>query len=232
EWGNGCYSERSIRLPRTYWCYQPHIDCPEVAPLPALSDSRITFGCLNNFCKTSPTTLETWGKLLAEVPQSRLLLHVHEGSHRRRVLDFVRQYGVDSSRIEFVGSKPLAEYFRIYNRIDIALDPFPCAGGTTTCDALWMAVPVVSLTGATAVGRSGVSLLNNVGLSELVAQSPEEYVDKATALASDLPALATIRAGLRDRMRQSPIMDATRFAADVETAYRTMWRSWIPKSQI
>ena len=233
EWKDGCYSERSTPLPRTYWCYQPHIDCPDVGPLPALGDGQITYGCMNNFCKGSPGTLESWGKLLAHLSQSRLLLHAHEGNHRQRVLNFVRQHGVDSSRIEFVGSKPLAEYFRIYNRIDIALDPFPCAGGTTTCDAFWNgSSAVVSLAGRHRGGAwSGVSLLTNVGLPELIARSAEEYVEKGDKRWRAIcRALATLRAGLRDRMRQSPIMDATRFAVEVEAAYRTMWRSWIQKS--
>jgi protein O-GlcNAc transferase len=232
EWVDGCYSEKSARLPRTYWCYEPHMDCPEAAPLPALSNGAITFGCLNNFCKVSPAALEAWGTLLARVPRSRLLLHAQEGSHRQHALNLLHRHGVEPSRIEFVASRPMAEYFGLYGRIDIALDPFPYAGGTTTCDALWMGVPVITLAGATAVGRSGVSLLSNAGLPDLITQSPQDYVSKATELAGDLPALATMRAGLRERIRRSPLMDAVRFAADVEAAYRRMWRVWIERSRI
>ena len=122
---------------------------------------------------------------------------------------------------------PLAEYFRLYDRIDIGLDPFPYAGGTTTCDALWMGVPVVSLAGQTAVGRAGLSILSNVGLPELVARTPEEYVRIAAGLAGDLPRLADLRAGLRDRLQRSPLTDARASPEHVEAAFRAMWRRWV-----
>jgi predicted O-linked N-acetylglucosamine transferase (SPINDLY family) len=123
----------------------------------------------------------------------------------------------------------MAEYFGSYQRIDVALDPFPYGGGTTTCDALWMGVPVVSLAGQTAVGRGGVSILSNVGLPELIAQTPEHYVQVAAKLAQDLPRLSQLRATLRERMQASPLMNAPRFARNVEAAYRTMWRRWCAK---
>jgi predicted O-linked N-acetylglucosamine transferase (SPINDLY family) len=226
EWDDSCYSERSVRLPRTYWCFEPHADSGGVAALPALREGRITFGCLNNFCKVSHTTLQTWARLLAGIPGSRLILQAQEGSHRQRVLDVLQREGIDASRVWFTPRIRPADYFRLYDWIDICLDPFPCAGGTTTCDAMWMGAPVVTLAGETAVGRAGVSLSSNVGLSHLVAQTTEEYVQKATALAKDLPVLSDLRIGLRDRMRRSPIMDGPRFAADIETAYRWMWRKW------
>jgi predicted O-linked N-acetylglucosamine transferase (SPINDLY family) len=115
---------------------------------------------------------------------------------------------------------------RTYGRIDIALDPFPWGGGITTCEALWMGVPVVSLVGRTAVGRGGASILANIGVPELVAQTPEQYVQIAAALARDLPRLAELRRTLRARMQASPLMDAPRFARNVEAAYRQMWRNW------
>jgi predicted O-linked N-acetylglucosamine transferase (SPINDLY family) len=118
---------------------------------------------------------------------------------------------------------------RLYQQIDIALDPFPCGGGITTCDALWMGVPVVSLVGNTAVGRAGFSILSNVGLPELAARDTEQYVDIAVAMAQDLPRLADLRTTLRDRMRNSPLMDASRFARNVEAAYRAMWCRWCQK---
>ena len=120
----------------------------------------------------------------------------------------------------------MSDYFALYRQIDIGLDPFPCNGGTTTCDALWMGVPVVTLAGRTAVGRGGVSVLRNVGLPELIAETPEQYVQIAAALAGDLPRLAELRRTLRERMRASPLMDAPRFARNVEAAYRQMWRKW------
>ena len=177
------YSEESIHLAETYWCYQPVIETPPVNALPALEAGHITFGCLNNFCKVSAPTLEAWSRLLRALPESRLLLHAQGGSHRDRVRDFLSQQGIAPDRVTFVGQLPLAEYFRIHGQMDVALDPFPYGGGTTTCDALWMGVPVVSLAGRTAVGRGGLSILSNVGLSDLVAQDPEDYVRICVELA-------------------------------------------------
>jgi predicted O-linked N-acetylglucosamine transferase (SPINDLY family) len=131
-----------------------------------------------------------------------------------------------AKRVEFVGQQSLADYFRTYNRIDIALDPFPYCGGTTSCDALWMGVPVVTLAGRTAVGRGGVSLLSQLELGELINRSEDEYVATASRLAGDLKRLGELRAGLRDRMLASPLCNAVDFARDVETKYRQIWRDW------
>ena len=223
------YSEQSVRLPETYWCYRPLIETPPVNALPALEAGQVSFGCLNNFCKVTDSVLTAWSRLLQVVPNSRLLLHARAGSHRDRVRTFLAGQGISAQRLAFVDSLPTAEYFRVYQRIDVALDPFPYGGGTTTCDALWMGVPVVSLAGQTAVGRGGVSLLSNVGLPELITQDGEQYVQVAAELASDLPRLSQLRATLRDRMQRSPLMDAPRFARNVEAAYRTMWQRWCAK---
>ena len=220
------YSEQTIRLPETYWCYQPSIDTPEVGPLPALERGRITFGCLNNFCKVSEPALAAWAKLLRAVPNSHLLLHSREGSHRQRVHEQLEQEGIEPKRVRFSGRVPAQEYFDLYRRIDIALDTFPYGGGTTTCDALWMGVPVVSLVGKTAVGRGGLSILSNIGLPELAARSEEEYLHLASTLAKDVSRLTEPRSTLRQRMQQSPLMDAPRFARNIEAAYRQMWRTW------
>jgi len=220
------YSERSVRLPRTYWCYQPAISTPQVAPLPAGSAGHITFGCLNNYSKVSSQTWETWRRLLHDVPNSCLVVCAPRGSHRQTAWEQLSTAGIQRERVEFVGRKPIEEYFRQDHRIDIALDPFPFAGGTTTCDALWMGAPVVSLAGQTAVSRAGLSILSNVGLPELVAQSPDEYVQIATGLAADLPRLRHLRETLRSRMQSSPLMDAPQFARDVEAAFRQMWQIW------
>jgi protein O-GlcNAc transferase len=220
------YAEQSVRLPETYWCYHPLTEAPPAGELPAQRAGYVTFGSLNNFCKCNPSTLECWYRLLAAVPNSRLLLHAGQGSHRERTRERFGRQGVSPERLRFIDFLPAAEYFRVYQQIDVALDPFPYGGGTTTCDALWMGVPVVSLAGATAVGRGGLSILSNVGLPELVAHDADHYVQTAAALAADLPRLAELRATLRARMQQSPLMDAPRFARHVEAAYRTMWRRW------
>lgn len=221
------YSERSVRLPETYWCYQPGIATPDVSPLPALpAGGRVTFGCLNNFCKVTSATLTAWGQLLCAVPGSMLVLHAREGSHRARVRETLAHVGVDPARVRFIGYVSLREYFESYHSIDIGLDPFPYTGGTTTCDALWMGVPVVTLAGDTAFSRGGLSLLSNLGLPELAAHDTEEYVEIAAGLARNLPRLAELRASLRERVQRSPLTDAPRFARHMERAYREMWRGW------
>jgi len=222
----GFYTEATCRLPQTYWCYRPLEETPSVNELPARVAGRVTFGSLNNFSKVTPATLETWAQLLAAVPRSRLLLHAQSGSHRQSVCEVLAAAGVGAERVEFVPLVPQAEYFRHYHRVDIGLDPFPYGGGTTTCDALWMGVPVVTLAGSTAVGRAGVSLLSNVGLRELIAGDRRQYVQIAALLAADLPRLAELRATLRQRMQGSPLMDAPAFARQVEALYRRVWQQW------
>lgn len=221
-----CYSERLFRLPRTWCCYVPRAQTPEVRPLPAATLGRITFGCLNNFGKITPDTLRAWGRLLAEVPGSELVIHAPEGRHRHRTSGLIAEQGADPGRVRFIGQLPLESYFAQYHAIDIGLDPFPYTGGTTTCDALWMGVPVVSLAGITAASRGGFTLLANIGLTELVARDIEQYVRIAADLARDPDRLAELRSTLRARMASSPLTDARQFALDVEAAYRTMWHTW------
>ena len=220
------YTENTIRLPHTWWCYQPPGDTPEAGPLPASTNGQITFGCLNNFAKVSEPTLKTWCMLLRRVPRSRLIVYSREGSHRKHALDLIAREGIEPGRFQFVGPVPTPQYFQRYQQIDIALDPFPFGGGTTTCDALWMGVPVVSLAGQTAVSRAGLSILSNVGLSELVASTTAQYIEIATALASEPSRLASLRSSLRERMKSSSLMDAPQFARDVEAAFRQMWRQF------
>jgi protein O-GlcNAc transferase len=219
------YSEESVYLD-SYWCYQEvSADLP-LTPSPCRKTGSVTFGCLNNYCKVTAPTLETWSRILQAVPGSQLLLCTQQGSHRNRVTDFLSQRDISSERVVFVDFMKTLEYFRTYEHFDIALDPFPYGGGTTTCDALWMGVPVVCLAGKMAVGRGGVSILSQLGLTELLAQDTEEYIRIAVTLAGDRERLAVVRTTLRARMKQSPLMDSPRFARIVEAAYRTMWRRW------
>jgi protein O-GlcNAc transferase len=220
------YAEETVRLPETYWCYRPDQNLAPPGPLPALATGQVTFGCLNSFWKVTPSTLSAWRELLRTVPGSRLLLHARPGAHRDRVRQFFAEGAVDPARVAFVGYLSVAEYFLVYERIDVGLDPFPYAGGTTTCDALWMGVPVVSLAGKAPLSRAGLGVLTNAGLPELVAGTPGEYARVAAMLAGDLPRLAALRAGLRERLHRSPLTDAPRFARNVEAAYRMMWRRW------
>ena len=182
---------------------------------------------MNNFAKVSPAAAELWMQILEEIPNSGLIIYAHAGSPSwMRCANALARNGIAPERLEFVGRQPWPDYINTYNRIDIALDPFPYNGGITTCDSLYMGVPVVSLSGQTPVGRAGKSILTNVGLPELVARGPEEYVQIAKKLAGDLPRLTELRGTLRERMKASPLMDAKRFARNVEAAYREMWRKW------
>jgi predicted O-linked N-acetylglucosamine transferase (SPINDLY family) len=219
------YSERTIRLPETYWCYSVAGPTPDPSPPPGATIGYVTFGCLNNFAKVPPS-LDLWAEILRGAPRSRLIVHSHPGTHLDGVRERFAGKGISPDRLQFPSRQPWPEYMRTYGRIDIALDPFPWGGGITTCEALWMGVPVVSLVGRTAVGRGGASILANIGVPELVAQTPEQYVQIAAALARDLPRLAELRRTLRARMQASPLMDAPRFARNVEAAYRQMWRNW------
>jgi predicted O-linked N-acetylglucosamine transferase (SPINDLY family) len=220
------YVEKTVRLPRTYWCYQVPLDVPDVSPLPAASAGNITFGCLNNYCKVTKPTWRAWYQILRQVPQSKLVVHADRGKHREVARQRMAEAGVDPNRLEFADFLPPLEYFRFYHTLDIVLDPFPYAGGTTTCDAMWMGVPVVTLAGQTAVSRGGFSLLSDVGLPELVARDVNQYVRIAADLASDVNRLAELRSTLRQKMLASPILDAPQFARDVEAALRWMWRQW------
>jgi predicted O-linked N-acetylglucosamine transferase (SPINDLY family) len=222
-------TERSIRLPRSYWCYSPPAEAGPTRQARRQTNS-ITFACLNNFAKVSQPALDCWAAILKRVEPSRLILHIAEGEHRRRILDFFAQRGISQDCITFVERAPLAQYFAQYHQVDIALDTFPFAGATTTCDALWMGVPVVSLAGDTAVGRSGLSILSNVGLPDLVARSPDQYISIATALALDRPRFTEISRSLRQRMLDSPLMNASAFARDIEAAFRQTWRAYCASS--
>jgi predicted O-linked N-acetylglucosamine transferase (SPINDLY family) len=218
------YTETSIRLPGCYWCYSAP---PVGAPPPTQRGSGPpTFGCLNNFAKVTDATLALWVELLRRVPEASLVLYARGASHRERVLAAVRRAALAESRVRFVGYQPLREYLETYRSIDVGLDPYPYAGGTTTCDALWMGVPVVTLTGATAVSRAGSTLLEHAGLSECVARSESAYLEIAANLLRDRARLAALRRDLRARLEQSPVMDAVGFTRGLEAAYREMWRTW------
>ena len=220
------YAEASCHLPHSFWCFDPRTEEPLVAPLPALQKGAVTFGCLNNFCKVNDGVLELWARVLRAVPETRLLLLAKEGSHRQRTCDFLTGQGVHAERLEFVSPKPRPEYLAVYHQIDIGLDTLPYNGHTTSLDSFWMGVPVVTLVGQTVVGRAGLSQLSNLGLAELAATTPEQFVRIAVELAADVPRLGALRSSLRNRMRESPLMDAVGFTRGIETGYRAMWRKW------
>ncbi len=225
------YSEKSLSLPGTYWCYQPSAVAPAVASPPADTAGYVTLGCLNNFCKITEPTFAAWSRILNAVPTSRILIHANQGSHRPRTLERFGQTGIASSRVSFLDFLPLPDYFAAYGQIDLALDPFPFGGGTTTCDSLWMGVPVVAFAGQLAMSRAAASVLHHAGLAELVAHSVDDYVDGAVALARNPARLAQLRNAMRARLLSSPLLDAPRLVANLETAYREMWRQWCAQTR-
>jgi predicted O-linked N-acetylglucosamine transferase (SPINDLY family) len=221
------YTEQTIRLPDSFWCYDPHDGrAIPVNSLPALTTGVVTFGCLNNFCKINEGALALWAEVMRQVEGSRLLLLTNEGSHRQRTLDRLGREGIDPGRVEFVPRQSRRGYLEQYQRVDVGLDSIPVNGHTTSLDSFWMGVPVVTLVGQTALARAGWCQLSNLGLTELAGKTGEPFVRIAVELSRDLPRLAALRAALRPRMEQSPLMDAPRFARNVEAAYREMWRRW------
>lgn len=220
------YSETVFNLPDTFWCYDPLADGPPVSELPSLAGGPVTFGCLNATCKITDRAMELWGRVMAEVKDSRLLVMAPNANHRQFLLDRLSAHGVAPARVEIQPFRPRTEYLRTYHRIDIALDTFPYNGHTTSLDSFWMGVPVVTRVGRTAVSRAGLSQLHNLDLTELAAETDEGFVAAAVRLASDRPALAALRGELRTRMQGSPLMDTARFARHMEDAYRELWRRW------
>jgi len=222
EWS----AEEPVRLPDCWCCYQPAGEIPEINALPALSAKGVTFGSLSNFAKVNQGVLALWARTLGAVDGSSLLMSCPEGRTRERVRAFFSARGIGTERVDFVGPLSHWDYLRHYQKMDLGLDPFPCNGMTTTCDALWMGVPVLTLPGEMPVSRAGLSLLSTIGLGELAASSEEDYVRLAVEWAGNLPRLANLRATLRARMQASPLMDAPQFARNVEAAYQKMWQQW------
>ena len=220
------YREVSVRLPDSFWCFDPFDEEPAVNELPAATNGFVTFGCLNKFAKVNDRVLALWAQVLGTVPDSRMILLCPEGPARPATIEHFARNGVSRDKLAFVDKMSRLEYLACHQRLDVALDTFPYNGHSSTCDALWMGVPMVTLTGATVVGRGGKSILSSLGLGEWVASEAEEFVGIAARLAGDLARLAEWRATLRGRLRESPLMDAPRFARGVEGAYRTMWRRW------
>jgi predicted O-linked N-acetylglucosamine transferase (SPINDLY family) len=224
--------EKAWLLPDCWTCYEPPAGHPEVNDLPSGGGRPFTFGSLNNSCKINDKVLGAWARILLARPDARLLLLAKQGSHRRRFTEALTKLGVAPAQISFADYVPSAPdlsqgaLLARYHEIDLALDTFPYGGMTTTLDALWMGVPVVSLVGSRNLGRAGLSLLSNVGLQRFAVASVDAYVDLAVRTAQDPAGLAQLRSGLRDRMRRSPLLDAQGFTRKVEAAFRGMWLEW------
>ena len=221
-------SETLVRLEGGFLCYGGVKDAREPAAPPSLATGVVTFGSFNNPAKLSASTLDAWARLLIRLPQARLLLKgkaFADPGARALLLGRLGEHGVAAERVELVGWLPGADaHLALYDRMDVALDPFPYNGTTTTCEALWMGVPVVTLRGDRHAGRVGASLLEQIGLTDLVGQSLDDYVEIAAGLAGDPTRLAELRRSLRPRMAASPLCDGPAFAHKMEAAFRDMWR--------
>ncbi len=224
------HTERLVRLAPGFLCYRAPEDAGAIAPLPARAAGYITFGSFNNVAKLSPGTVTLWARLLREIPDARLLLKAsqfRDGGTRDRVAGAFVAAGIGRERVTVLPpQRTTAEHLEIYGRVDIGLDPLAYNGTATTCEALWMGVPVVTLRGDRHASRVGASIMTALGLDDLIAPTQDAYVAIAARLARDHDALATLRAGLRERMRASPLSDSAGFARAVEQAYRSMWRDW------
>jgi len=218
------YRESLVRLPEVAWVYRPPKDAPTVNSLPSQSRRSFTFGCLNNPAKFSDDCVEAWSRILKAVPRSRLVLLAGRSAAGARALsDRFTRLGIASDRLELVYRLPANEYFEAFQPIDLALDPFPYNGGVSTCDALWMGVPALTVAGRDYRSRQGVSLLNNVGLPEFVADSPDKLVELAAIWSDQRDGLADLRASLREMMLASPITQAEKYVRNLETALRAGW---------
>ena len=223
------FTETVWRLPETRLCFTAPDASIEVGPLPALKEGHVTFGCFNNLGKMGPEVVALWVAILHAVPDSTLFLKAKQFG-QAAIDDSVRAqfqaHGIAAQRLRIEGRSPRAQYLAAYNEVDIALDPFPFTGGTTTVEGLWMGVPALSLQGTRMIARQGASLLRNAGLADWIAESQEAYLRQAVARAADLPALSRLRAGLREQVLASPVFDAERFARHFAAAMRGMWQKW------
>ena len=221
------HSEELVRLQDFFMCFRPDPDSPAVNDLPALETGHVTFGSFNAFLKVNPEVIALWARLLRETPDSRLVMvTVPEGWAQREVLARFSRHGIAAERIELAPRLSHEDFLALHHRVDVALDPFPYNGTTTSLHGLWMGVPIVTLEGETFAARVGASLLHNLGLPEFIAATPEEYVSIARRAAADLPRLRQLRMELRQRMAASPLVDAAGFTAHLEHAYRAMWEKY------
>ena len=220
------YCEKVLRMPDDYACYNPPTDAPASGPLPAVERGHVTFGSLNNLCKITPQVVEVWAGILHRVPQSRLVIRyrgLDDAGTRQRFVGLFASQGIAGDRLDLVGWSPFATRMALYNQIDLGLDPFPYSGATTTCDALWMGVPVITCPGETFSSRQSLTHILAVGLEELVARDPSDYIDRAVDLAGDLSRLAALRAGLRERMAASTLCDGKRFVTNLTSLLQNVW---------
>ena len=199
----------------------------ELTPPPVESAGRVTFGSLCNIAKVNEGVIALWSRVLAGAPTAGLLMAtIAPGAPRERLLEAFARHGVGRERIAFADWLEESRFVQLYAKVDVVLDVFPCNGATTTCEALWQGVPVVTFRGEAFPGRAGASLLGSAGMGEFVAADAGGYVDIATRLAGDPASLRRLRATLRDRLAGSPVMDEAGFTLGLEAGYRRAWREW------
>jgi protein O-GlcNAc transferase len=228
-------TEELVRLPGCFLCYRPPVAAPRVADPPVARHGYVTFGSFNNLAKISDDVVATWAALLLSVPDARLVLKsafLADAKTGERYLDLFAERGIHCDRIELFGRAPtIREHLAMYEHVDVALDTFPYNGTTTTCESLWMGVPVITLAGQRHAGRVGKSLLTAVGLETFAVDTWQEYIRTAVRLATAHAELATLRRTLRERVETSVLCDGSRFAGLVEGAYRAMWCRWCREPQ-
>lgn len=223
------FVESLWRLPENYLCFSEPAHNIAVAPLPALTSGCITFGCFNKVDKMNDAVVALWAQLIKAVPGSRLFLktpQLNDSALCNTTRQRFYEHGIEPERLVLEGGSPRAKLLETYNRVDIALDPFPYTGGATSAESLWMGVPVITHKGEDFLSRIGESICSNAGLADWIAADDEDYVTKAVLHASDLRRLATLRAGLRQQVLASPLFDAPRFARNFEAALWGMWQTW------
>ena len=227
-------SETLLRLPNGFQCYQGNENIPVSIELPQKRLEKITFGSFNNISKITTTVIKTWSKILLAIPTSRLVLKLPKlDDNKSYYNELFIQEGILKERIEFYQPTPsIEEHLSLYNTIDICLDPFPYNGATTTCEALWMGVPVITLLGNNHVGRVGASILTNIGLTDFIAHDIKDYIDLAVKMSANTKVITELRAGLRERMKKAPLCDAHSFARDIEMVYQDMWSKYQLKVSI
>jgi predicted O-linked N-acetylglucosamine transferase (SPINDLY family) len=224
------FSEQVWRLPQTRMCFTPPGDdvAPTVAPLPVLARGHLTFGCFQRMPKINDRVLALWARVLATVPDARLLIQSEPAGrpvYAQRLRERLHSVGIDNSRVEIRGPAPRATYLQSYGEVDIVLDTFPFTGGTTTCEALWMGVPTLTLRGDTMIARQGEAMMTLAGLPEWVATDGSDFVARAQQWAGQTEQLAALREGLRARLPDTPLFDAARFASDWAEGLHRMWRA-------
>jgi predicted O-linked N-acetylglucosamine transferase (SPINDLY family) len=223
-------SEQIVRLPGCWCTWSPPANAPDVAPPPVRAKGHITFGSLHKPPKINDAMMDLWAKILHSVPGSRLLIfrNTLDISARERLTGEFRARGIASDRLDLNNGKveESASHLTLYHRIDISLDSLPWSGHATTCESLWMGVPMVSLRGNRHAGRMSASIMTALNLTELIAETPEQYVQMASRLAADVGRLTELRAELRNRMKTSPLCDAATFTRQLEATYRDLWRRW------